>query len=111
MSTVMLLIPRRTQLAEAEARELIKRLELGTDERAASNAISRIRFALTDSQEQTLTRARRPPSTPSSPPGSLKTLQKTRRPGPGSRNFNAPPPRSELLAAARFSRPGRFECS
>jgi len=55
MSTVMLLIPRRTQLAEAEARELIKRLELLTDERAASNAISRIRFALTDSQEQTVT--------------------------------------------------------
>jgi len=55
MSTVMLLIPRRTQLAEAEARELIKRLELLTDQRAASNAISRIRFALTDGQEQTLT--------------------------------------------------------
>jgi hypothetical protein len=55
MSTVMLLIPRRTQLAEAEARELIKRLELLTGERAAGNAISRIRFALTDSQEQTLT--------------------------------------------------------
>ena len=55
MSTVMLLIPRRTQLAEAEARELIKRLELLTGERAAGNAISRIRFALTDNQEQTLT--------------------------------------------------------
>ena len=55
MSTVMLLIPRRTQLAEAEARELIKRLEFLTDERAAGNAISRIRFALTDGQEQTLT--------------------------------------------------------
>jgi hypothetical protein len=55
MSTVMLLIPRRTQLTEAEARELVKRLELLPDERAAGNAISRLRFALTDSQEQTLT--------------------------------------------------------
>src|SRR5262249_30637953 len=43
-------------------------------------------------------RARRPPSTPSSPPGSPKTLPKKRRPGPGSRNFNAPPPRSEQRA-------------
>ena len=55
MSTVMLLVPRRAQLTEAEAREVIKRLELLPDARAAGNAISRIRFALTDGQEQTLT--------------------------------------------------------
>jgi hypothetical protein len=55
MSSVMLLIPRRAQLTEAEAHELIKRLERLPDERAPRNAISRIRYALTDSQEQTLT--------------------------------------------------------
>jgi hypothetical protein len=51
----MFLIPRRAQLNEADARELIKRLEPLASERGAANAISRIRQALTDSREQTLT--------------------------------------------------------
>jgi len=51
----MLLIPRRAQLNEADARELIKRLEPFASDRGAANAISRIQHALTDSREQTLT--------------------------------------------------------
>jgi hypothetical protein len=51
----MFLIPRRAQLNEADARELIKRLEPLASERAAANAILRIQHALTDSSEQTLT--------------------------------------------------------
>jgi hypothetical protein len=55
MSSVMLLIPRRVQLTDTDAHELIARLEASAGERAAANAISRIRFALTDNNEQTLT--------------------------------------------------------
>jgi hypothetical protein len=51
----MLLIPRRVQLHEADARELITRLEGLHDQRGATNAISRIRYAISDNQEQTLT--------------------------------------------------------
>jgi hypothetical protein len=51
----MLLIPRRAQLNEADARELIKRLEPLASERGAANAISRIQHALTDNTEHTLT--------------------------------------------------------
>ena len=51
----MLLIPRRVQLHEADARELITRLESLDDRRAGTNAISRLRYAMTDNQEQTLT--------------------------------------------------------
>jgi hypothetical protein len=50
----MLLIPRRVQLNEADARELITRLE-SVDQRAATNAVSRLRYAINDGQEQTLT--------------------------------------------------------
>jgi hypothetical protein len=55
MSSVMLLVPRRAQLNEPEARELIKRLEALASERGAANAISRIQHALSDDREQTLT--------------------------------------------------------
>jgi hypothetical protein len=55
MTSVMLLIPRRVQLHEADARELITRLEGLDDQRPAANAISRIRYAISDNQEQTLT--------------------------------------------------------
>ena len=55
VSSVMLLIPRRAQLNEADARELIRRLEPLASERGAANAISRIQHALTDNAEQTLT--------------------------------------------------------
>jgi hypothetical protein len=55
MTSVMLLIPRRVQLHEADARELIARLESVDDQRAATNAISRLRYAISDNQEQTLT--------------------------------------------------------
>jgi hypothetical protein len=55
MSSVMLLIPRRVQLTETDAQELIERLEARAGERTAANAISRLRFALTDNNEQTLT--------------------------------------------------------
>lgn len=51
----MLLIPRRVQLTETDASELSKRLEAHGDDRGAANAISRLRFALADDQEQTLT--------------------------------------------------------
>lgn len=51
----MLLFPRRAQLNEADARELIKRLQPLASERGAANAISRIQYALTDGSEQTLT--------------------------------------------------------
>jgi hypothetical protein len=51
----MLLIPRRVQLTETDAGELTKRLEAHGTDRGAANAISRIRFALSDDQEQTLT--------------------------------------------------------
>ena len=51
----MFLIPRRAQLNEADALELIKRLESLTSERGAANAISRIQYALTDGAGQTLT--------------------------------------------------------
>ena len=51
----MLLIPRRVQLTEAEARELMTRLESLAGERGPANAISRIKYALTDGDEQTLT--------------------------------------------------------
>jgi hypothetical protein len=51
----MLLIPRRAQLNEADARELIRRLERLASERGAANAISRIQHALSDNMEQTLT--------------------------------------------------------
>jgi hypothetical protein len=55
MASVMLLIPRRVQLHEADARELMTRLEGLDDQRAATNAISRLRYAISDNQEQTLT--------------------------------------------------------
>jgi hypothetical protein len=55
MSPVMLMIPRRVQLTETDAGELSKRLEAYGDDRGAANAISRLRFALADDQEQTLT--------------------------------------------------------
>jgi hypothetical protein len=55
VSPVMLLIPRRVQLLETDARELMRRLEHLDDQRASTNAISRLRFALSDDQEQTLT--------------------------------------------------------
>jgi hypothetical protein len=55
MTSVLLLIPRRVHLNEADARELIRRLENGVDQRAATNAISRLRYAISDDQEQTLT--------------------------------------------------------
>ena len=51
----MFLIPRRAQLNEADARELIKRLEPLASERGAAYAISRIQHALVDGTEQTLT--------------------------------------------------------
>jgi hypothetical protein len=51
----MLLIPRRVHLNEDDARELIRRLERVDDQRAATNAISRLRYAISDDQEQTLT--------------------------------------------------------
>jgi hypothetical protein len=51
----MLVIPRRVQLHEPDARELITRLESHDDQRAATNAISRLRYAISDNQEQTLT--------------------------------------------------------
>jgi hypothetical protein len=51
----MLLIPRRVQLTEADARELIKRLESFAGERGPANAVSRIQYALTDEKEQALT--------------------------------------------------------
>jgi hypothetical protein len=51
----MLLIPRRVHLLETDALELVKRLDDHADRRAASNASSRLRFALSDNQEQTLT--------------------------------------------------------
>jgi hypothetical protein len=55
MPSVMLLIPRRVQLHEADAHELMTRLEGLDDQRAATNAISRLRYAISDDQEQTLT--------------------------------------------------------
>jgi hypothetical protein len=55
MTSVMLLIPRRVHLNEADARELITRLESVADQRAAGNAVSRLRYAISDDQEQTLT--------------------------------------------------------
>jgi hypothetical protein len=51
----MLMVPRRVQLTETEARELIKRLEVLVGERASANAISRIQYALTDGTEHALT--------------------------------------------------------
>jgi hypothetical protein len=51
----MLMIPRRAQLTDTEARELMKRLELDASERGPASAISRIQYALTDGREQTLT--------------------------------------------------------
>ena len=55
VSSVMLVIPRRANLPETDARELLRRLEsLGSD-RGAINAVARIRFALSDGQEQILT--------------------------------------------------------
>jgi hypothetical protein len=51
----MLLIPRRVLLTETDARELMTRLEPLAGERGPANAISRIRYALTDGDEQTLT--------------------------------------------------------
>lgn len=51
----MLLIPRRVQLTETDAGELTRRLEANGGDRGAANAISRLRYALTDDQEQTLT--------------------------------------------------------
>jgi hypothetical protein len=51
----MLVVPRRVQLTEPEARELMKRLEPLAHERGSANAISRIQYALTDDKEQALT--------------------------------------------------------
>jgi hypothetical protein len=51
----MLMIPRRVQLTETDADELTRRLEASGIGRGAANAISRIRFALSDGREQTLT--------------------------------------------------------
>jgi hypothetical protein len=53
----MLMIPRRVQLTETDAGELTKRLEAYADDRGAANAISRLRYALTDDKEQTVTPA------------------------------------------------------
>jgi hypothetical protein len=55
MTSVMLLIPRRVQLHEPDALELIRRLESVDDRRAGTNAISRLRYAMSDNKEQTLT--------------------------------------------------------
>jgi hypothetical protein len=95
MSSVMLLIPRRVQLTEIDAHELISRLEGQASDRATANAISRIRFALTDNKEQTLTPSELPPSTPSSPHGSPKTPRPSQPPATASKNSNERPPRSE----------------
>jgi hypothetical protein len=51
----MLMIPRRVQLTDSDADELRTRLEADADDRGTANAISRLRFALADGQEQTLT--------------------------------------------------------
>ena len=55
MSPVMLVIPRRVQLTESEARELMKRLDVLAHERGPANASSRIQYALTDDKEHALT--------------------------------------------------------
>jgi hypothetical protein len=55
VSSVVFVVPRRANLTESDARELLRRLETVDSDRGAMNAVSRIRFALSDGQEQTLT--------------------------------------------------------
>jgi hypothetical protein len=55
VSSVVFVVPRRANLTESDARELLRRLETVDSGRGPANATSRIRFGLSDGQEQTLT--------------------------------------------------------